>query len=316
MRLKIIVCSFKADYCILQILNSLFKGAMAGVVKNVLNAELPGFLKYFTGYVVMLVAVGMTILFQSSSVFTSALTPLVGLGLLEVERMYPLTLGSNIGTTVTSLLAAFTADADKIRDAIQVSLCHLFFNFSGILIFYVIPFMRVPIPIAISLGNITGQYRWFAIFYLIAMFLCLPLFIFLLSLAGPEVLMGVGIPLLVILVVVIVINIIQNRKPSLLPPFLRTWDFLPLPLHSLEPLDRVISTFLCCPKKHSDDDDDGGEGGEKDVSGKKFEDVATKDNGNVEKDDENNNINNNTSSGDFVKNDNSKIHGAPELTHF
>ena len=39
----------------------------------------------------------MTILVQSSSVFTSALTPLVGLGVISIDRMYPLTLGSNIG---------------------------------------------------------------------------------------------------------------------------------------------------------------------------------------------------------------------------
>ena len=46
----------------------------------------------------------MTFLVQSSSVFTSALTPLVGLGVISVERVYPLTLGSNIGTTTTALL--------------------------------------------------------------------------------------------------------------------------------------------------------------------------------------------------------------------
>ena len=39
----------------------------------------------------------MTILVQSSSVFTSAITPLVGLGVISLERMFPLTLGSNIG---------------------------------------------------------------------------------------------------------------------------------------------------------------------------------------------------------------------------
>ena len=37
--------------------------------------------------------------------FTSTLTPLAGAGLLSLERAYPLTLGSNLGTTTTSLLA-------------------------------------------------------------------------------------------------------------------------------------------------------------------------------------------------------------------
>lgn len=39
----------------------------------------------------------MTILVQSSSIFTSTLTPLAGLGVISLERVYPLTLGSNIG---------------------------------------------------------------------------------------------------------------------------------------------------------------------------------------------------------------------------
>ena len=43
----------------------------------------------------------LTIVIQSSSVFTSTLTPLVGLGMVTLERVFPLTLGSNIGTTVT-----------------------------------------------------------------------------------------------------------------------------------------------------------------------------------------------------------------------
>ena len=42
----------------------------------------------------------MTILVQSSSVFTSSITPLVGLGVISIDRMYPLTLGSNIGMKV------------------------------------------------------------------------------------------------------------------------------------------------------------------------------------------------------------------------
>ena len=48
----------------------------------------------------------MTFIVQSSSVFTSTMTPLVGIGLVEIETCYPLFLGSNIGTTATGLLAA------------------------------------------------------------------------------------------------------------------------------------------------------------------------------------------------------------------
>lgn len=52
-------------------------------------------------YVFIVLGTGMTILVQSSSVFTSALTPLVGLGVISIDRMYPLTLGSNIGESLS-----------------------------------------------------------------------------------------------------------------------------------------------------------------------------------------------------------------------
>ncbi len=74
----------------------------------------------------------MTILVQSSSIFTSTLTPLVGLGIITVERVYPFTLGSNIGTTITGIMAALTATtALDLKHSLQIALCHTFFNIFG-----------------------------------------------------------------------------------------------------------------------------------------------------------------------------------------
>ena len=75
---------------------------------------------FISGYLALIVGAVLTLLVQSSSVFTSALTPLVGLGVLELERVYPLTLGSNVGTTGTGLLAAFAASGGRFRPALQV----------------------------------------------------------------------------------------------------------------------------------------------------------------------------------------------------
>jgi sodium-dependent phosphate cotransporter len=50
--------------------------------------------------------------------------------------MYPLTLGANIGTTVTGFLAAIVS---ANVNSLQVALAHLFFNLSGIVIWYPIP---------------------------------------------------------------------------------------------------------------------------------------------------------------------------------
>ena len=60
--------------------------------------------------------------------------------------------------------------------------------------------------------------------------------------------MGVGVPLVVLLVVAAVINVLQRRRPGWLPALLRSWDFLPLWAHSLEPWDRVVTVLAakCC----------------------------------------------------------------------
>merc|ERR1712024_159790 len=92
-------------------------------------------LGWLTGYLAMVVGAGLTVLVQSSSVFTSTLTPLAGTGLVTLERVYPLTLGSNIGTTTTSLLAALASSGNE-RAALQIALVHVLFNITGIAIFY------------------------------------------------------------------------------------------------------------------------------------------------------------------------------------
>ena len=238
---------------IVKVLHSLLQGKIAIVLRKFVNADFPGVFRHLTGYVAILIGAGLTILVQSSSVFTSALTPLVGVGVLHLDRMYPLTLGANIGTTVTAILAALASDRSVFQKTLQVALAHLFFNIFGILIWYPFPVMRrVPVALAKILGNTTAEYRWFAFFYLFILFVVVPGCVFGLSVAGTNVLLGVGLPAFVILIIVAIINILQNKKPNVLPAKLRNWDFMPLPLHSLEPLDRLFSVFKCCHSNSSE----------------------------------------------------------------
>ena len=68
---------------------------------------------------------------------------MAGDGLLYADTIYPLLLGSNLGTTFTSVLAAAAASDDATyKLALQAFLVHFFFNFFGILIFYPIPLLR------------------------------------------------------------------------------------------------------------------------------------------------------------------------------
>ena len=224
-----------------------------------LNIKRPGqviqvFMFTPAGYLAIIVGGALTFLVQSSSVFTSAITPLVGIGVISLKRMYPLTLGSNIGTTTTGLLAALTAKSTKqLRLVLQIALCHFFFNIFGIVLWYPIPILRrVPIRGAKILGNTTAKYRWFAVVYLLLVFFIIPAAILGLSFAHIWAMGGVLIFIAAVLVVVIIINILQSKKPEALPQKLRSWEFLPAPMRSLEPYDKVFRklSFLCkCCKK-------------------------------------------------------------------
>ncbi|MCQ7855569.1 sodium-dependent phosphate transport protein 2, partial [Salmonella enterica] len=160
---------------IVKLLGSVLRGQVAVVIKKTLNTDFPFPFAWLTGYLAILVGAGMTFIVQSSSVFTSAMTPLIGIGVISIERAYPLTLGSNIGTTTTAILAALASPGSTLRSSLQIALCHFFFNISGIILWYPIPFTRLPIRLAKGLGNISAKYRWFAVFYLIFFFFLTPL---------------------------------------------------------------------------------------------------------------------------------------------
>uniref|UniRef100_A0A6A7FVX6 Sodium-dependent phosphate transporter n=3 Tax=Hirondellea gigas TaxID=1518452 RepID=A0A6A7FVX6_9CRUS len=240
---------------IVKILSSIMKGSIAQIIKVALNADIP-YVPWLTGYIAIAIGAVMTVLVQSSSIFTSTITPLIGLGLISVDRSYPLTLGSNIGTTTTALLASMAGHDEGRKSSVQIALVHLLFNILGIMIFYPIPFMRFPIPLAKALGNITANYRWFAIFYLIAMFLLLPGFVFALSLGGTIALYCVGVPILVLFALIVLLNVLQNKIPDRLPAKLQNWNFLPLPLRSLEPYDKILTSSPCCSSCRKDEMDE------------------------------------------------------------
>ncbi|MDP6668874.1 MAG: Na/Pi symporter [Candidatus Krumholzibacteria bacterium] len=103
-----------------------------------------------------------TLLVQSSSVTTSLVVPLVGAGILSIRQIFPYTLGSNVGTTITALMAALVfaatgSDPVASRAALTAAFVHTLFNISGILIWY--PFRSVPIRLARRLAIVCSRSR-------------------------------------------------------------------------------------------------------------------------------------------------------------
>jgi len=123
-------------------------------------------------YLALVIGLGITLLVQSSSVCTSALTPLAGIGVLPLEKMLPLSLGANIGTTCTALIASLVS---LKFGAIQIALVHLFFNIFGVLLWFPIPVMRrIPLAISRSLGVYASYYKFFPPMYILTMFFIVP----------------------------------------------------------------------------------------------------------------------------------------------
>lgn len=136
---------------------------------------------------------------------------------------------------------------EALPPSLQVALIHFFFNLAGILLWYVVPILRLPVPLAKYFGNLTASYRWVAVAYLLLCFLVLPLAAFGLSLAGGAVLAAVGAPLVVLVLLVALVTVLQRHRPAWLPRRLRSWVWLPLWLRSLEPWDLLVRR--CCPCK-------------------------------------------------------------------
>jgi len=254
---------------VVKLLNSSLRGRVLAAVRRTVNAELPGRAAPLTAPAAMLVGAALTVVVQSSSVFTSVLTPLVGVGVLTLERIYPLTLGANMGTTVTGLLAALASPADRLPLALQVALSHLLFNVSGIALFYPLPRARLPVALAHLLGRTTARYRWFAGLYAAMMFFVAPLAVFALSLAGTRVLSVVVAVCLLLASLVVVVNVLQRSRPTWLPVVLRSWHFLPPCLRSLDPADRLVAALMafcrracCCCCCRREDGKSGGDGGQ------------------------------------------------------
>lgn len=131
----------------------------------------------FDNNAVVAMAVGMvaTVMVQSSSITTSLLVPLAGAGVLTLPQAFPITLGANVGTTVTALLAALAATGVNAEAGLTVALVHLLFNVSGILMVYPVPrIRRIPLDAARKLGEVAERSRALAILYVAVLFYGIP----------------------------------------------------------------------------------------------------------------------------------------------
>ncbi|KLV07148.1 sodium:phosphate symporter [Photobacterium aquae] len=152
------------------VMGKLMKTLMVGKARTVLNNAIGrGPLHGITSGMLV------TILVQSSSTTTSLVVPLVGSNVLSVRQVYPFTLGANIGTCITALLAATAVVGGNAAFALQIALVHLLFNCISILFIFGIPVLReLPLKCADTLGGYAAKSKWAVVAYLSMIFVVLP----------------------------------------------------------------------------------------------------------------------------------------------
>ncbi len=125
------------------------------------------------GTIAMLLGLVITVAVQSSSITTSIMIPLAAAGVVTLPNIYPVTLGANVGTTITALLAALAASRPE---ALTVGLVHTLFNVSAILIIYPYkPIREIPIRLAEGLADLAVQRHLVVVVYVVGLFIIVPL---------------------------------------------------------------------------------------------------------------------------------------------
>jgi len=129
----------------------------------------------------LLLGICLTVFVQSSSISTSLVVPLVGAGVVTLHRCYPFTLGANIGTTCTALLASLATVSATQGGTLGVTaaFAHLMFNILGIAIFY--PLKIIPIAAARKLADLATESKRWAVLFVMGVFFGIPLVVIMLS---------------------------------------------------------------------------------------------------------------------------------------
>ncbi len=168
--IALIVLGILAIFAAITMMGKILKALMVGRAKAILHGAIGrGPVSGIASGAVV------TVLVQSSSTTTSLMVPLVGSGVFKPRDIYPFTLGANIGTTITALLAATALSGPGAAIGMQIALVHLFYNVLGVLVVYGIPFLReIPLKAAERLAEVATQRHSLAAAYVLTVFFVVP----------------------------------------------------------------------------------------------------------------------------------------------
>ena len=158
-----IVFLFFSMFFIVKLMKSMVMKKTETVLDNIIGER--GLIGIFAGLF-------LTIIVQSSSITTSLVVPMAGAGLLTLIQIFPYTLGANIGTTVTAILAALITGNIA---AVTVAFTHLLFNISGIVFWW--PLKKVPIFLAQKFAEYSTRSKLIPVAYVVILFFIIPVLV-------------------------------------------------------------------------------------------------------------------------------------------
>lgn len=157
-----LVCIFSALLTLIRLLRSMMQGAAESSISKLVGKS---------GYFGIVIGFVLTASVHSSSIVTSLLVPMAASGIMSVTQIFPITIGANIGTTTTALIAVMAGSAPGVA----IALVHLLFNVTGLLMFYPMPpIRRVPIRMAERIGQFAAESRALTLLFGFCLFLGVP----------------------------------------------------------------------------------------------------------------------------------------------
>jgi solute carrier family 34 (sodium-dependent phosphate cotransporter) len=157
-------CIFLALVLITRNMRQLVRGSIERAINRIIGRG--------GGSIGILIGLLVTVAVQSSSITTSILVPLVAAGLLTARSAYPITLGANVGTTVTALIASLAVTQAA---GLTIALVHTLFNVVALVLVFPVPAIRdVPVRLAEAFAGVAVRRPTLVAVYLLGMFLVVP----------------------------------------------------------------------------------------------------------------------------------------------
>ncbi len=168
--LVLIVLGVVGILAVINLIGRLLKVLMVGRAQRVLHAAIGrGPLSGIASGTLM------TVMVQSSTTTTSLAVPLAGSGTFTLRQIYPFTIGANIGTTLTALIAAFAFTGAEAGAALQAAYVHVLYNLFCALVIFGLPLLR-PLPVlgATWLAGLAVKSKLYVAAWVLGVFIVVP----------------------------------------------------------------------------------------------------------------------------------------------